>query len=373
MGNPHRPMQLLVDFTELIVIIWSRSFEEELWEPIKYLVSLISFTFQLHTIAVAPLVLTNLAPIAQATIYTLAEGRHRLPDGDLSKSDDYSFLEQHINTTSILYLLYTVALACATTVDEIELGLECKASEFWKHITLDFVLLLLTPKQKLNDVLGMLDLLATSSLPESIGPITEDKEPPFMARLIIERVSAKLTDPPRAATTPVSKRRLRLTALRTLISFARYPFGAKQLATHANALPRLVTCLSTSIDELYDQPNPSSMLPQDSNDRESLVLSDPSSSPSEDLYKIITQCVSLIHLLVTDPQTSNIAEIGQKLSMSHGGSQRYLLALGRLAFAEEDLVMEAGIDGETVEAAHELLEMAVTPDEGEIISEAFGA
>jgi hypothetical protein len=80
----------------------------------------------------------------------------------------------------------------------------------------------------------------------------------------------------------------------------------------------------------------------------------------------------LIHALVTGPHTSNLANINQKLSMSHGGSQRYLLALGRLVFVEEDLVMESGIGEDTVEAAHELLELQVTPDEGEVVSEAFG-
>jgi hypothetical protein len=95
-------------------------------------------------------------------------------------------------------------------------------------------------------------------------------------------------------------------------------------------------------------------------------------SYSASLYRIISQSVFLIHALVIGPDTANIADIGQKLSMAHGGSQRYLLALGRLTFAEEDLVMEAGIDGETVEAAHELLELAVTPDEGEVVSGAFG-
>ena len=35
--------------------------------------------------------------------------------------------------------------------------------------------------------------------------------------------------------------------------------------------------------------------------------------------------------------------------------------------------MEAGIESEVAEMAHELLEMAVTPDEGEAVSEVFGA
>lgn len=91
-----------------------------------------------------------------------------------------------------------------------------------------------------------------------------------------------------------------------------------------------------------------------------------------ELSRIISQCVLLIHALVTDPHTADAADLSRKLSVFHGGSQRQLLALGRLTFAEEDLIMEAGIDSEIVEAAHELLELAVSPDEGEVVSEAFG-
>lgn len=367
MGHPQRPMQLLVDFSEHIISLWTRCFGEEVWEPIKYLVALVTFTLQLHITYVAPLIVTNLATVSQATIRRLAEGRHRLPDGDLSKSDEYSFLEQQVDTTDVLSLLYASALACVTSLVETDQGTELKVVDFWRLMSLDFVTLLLTPKQKPNDIIGMLDMLATSSLPNSIGPILEDKEPAFVARLVIERVSAKLTESPLSATTVGEKRNIHIAALRAMIAFTRCPFGALQLASHDNALPRIVTCLSATIDDLYDQPTP-----------QHLFLPDPDAaldktSPSIVLPRIIAQCVLLIHTLVTNPRTANVADIGQKLSVAYGGSQRYLIALGRLTFAEEDLIMEAGIEGEIVEMAHELLEMAVTPDEGEIVSEAFGA
>lgn len=367
MGDPHRPMQLLVDFCELIISMWTRCFDERYWEPVKHLVALISYTLQLHTTTVAVLTIRNLAAAAQTTIFMVAEGRHRVPDGDLSKNEAYRDVAEHINTTYILGLLQVVAMACATTPIKTDQGLELRTGELWQLLTFDFVLLLLTPKQKLEDVIGMLELLHTSALPGSIGPIIEDKEPAFVARVIIERVSAKLLEFPWSATTADEKRRVRTSALRTLIAFARHPFGASQLASHTNALPRLVGCLSTSIDDLYDQPIPSTVLPPPS-DADDLLPVTP--DPSASLSLIISQCVLLIHTLVTGPHA---ADVGQKLSVSHGGSQRYLIALGRLTFAEEDLVLEAGIEGEVVEAAHELLEMVVTPDEGEIVSEAFGA
>jgi hypothetical protein len=375
MGNPERPMQLLVDFCELTLRLWTRCFEEEFWRPIPYLVSLISFTLDLHTISVAPLIIPSLVPVAQATIGMLAEGRHRMPDGDLANSEEYKVVEQSIDTTQLLSLLYTGAVACVTARD-FDSGASNQAEDFWRLVSLDLVLLLLTPKQKLGDVMGTLELLAASSLPASIGPITDDSErdAAFVAKAIIERVSAKLTEHPRAATTPTQKRHVRLSALRTLIAFAQYEFGAIQLASHDNALPRLVTCLSRSIDDLYDQfVSPRIFLPSADDENDKNGLRSPQVDPTTVLNRIISQCVALIHTLVTGAATANIADISHKLSLSHGGSQRYMIALGRLTFAEEDLVLESGIESDVVEAAHELLEMAVTPDEGEIVSEAFDA
>jgi hypothetical protein len=306
-------------------------------------------------------------------MFILADARRRLPDGDVSNNNsEHAFLEQHIDIKRLLALLYTSALSCSMTPTETENGLEYTSVGFWTLMSVDTVILLLGLKQRPADVIGMLELLSTSVLPTSIGPVGATLEPAVVAKALIERVSAKLTERPRNSTTQKQRRAINLSALRTLIAFSLSPFGALQLATHENAIPRLVACLSAAIDELYDQPVPSSILPPLSDAlKQSLKL--PESTASADLYRIISQSVLLIHKLVTDASTANVVDIGQKLSVSHGGSQRYLLALGRLAFAEEDLVIEAGIEGEVVEAAHELLEMAVTPDEGETVSEAFGA
>jgi hypothetical protein len=370
MGRPGRPLQLLVDFVGLVINMWKRCSEEALLEPIKYLMSLVSFTFDLHATAVASITVASLAPIAQATMLSVAEARHRVPDGDISKHSEYSMLDEHIDSTHILSLLHISALACIATPSDNHDASRLGSIEFWKLITLNTVFYMLTPKQKLDDIVGMLHLVALSAQPNSIGPITDEMDPETVAMHVIEQVSAKLTDLPHNANCPKLKRRVQLAALRALIAFAQYPFGAMQLAIHRNALPRLVTCLSASIDGLYDQSIPQSIFPPWSETGSAAL--DAAPSASAELCQITSQCVLLIHKLVTDSSTANVVEIGQKLSTCHGGSQRYLLALVRLTFAEEDLVMESDIDNEFVEAAHELLEMAVTPDEGEIISAAFG-
>lgn len=377
MGNPQRPLQLLVDFADCIISLWNRCYEQQYWEPVKYLTRLLSFTFQLHATSVAPYVIRELVPIAQSTVVILAEiMQSRLADGSFPNKDDYKFAQDHIEVPEVLSLLQVCVLACATTLPDLEGGLDYTIAAFWSLVSFEFVLMLLSPKQRPDDTIAMLDLLSSSSLEHSIGPIADDKLPEVVARAIIERVSAKLIETSRSFTTPRpdQRRRIRSSALRTLIAFAKHPFGAMQLSVHNNALPRLVTCLSLSLDELYDQAAPSAAHSQLSGISPRLTkLLRSSSKPVSDIHHIISQCILLIHALVTDKHTSNAADITRKLSLAHGGSQRYLLALGRLTFAEEDLVIEAGIDSEVAEAAHELLELSVTPDEGEIVGEAFGS
>ncbi|KAJ9137549.1 DNA repair protein Rad26 [Pleurostoma richardsiae] len=222
---------------------------------------------------------------------------------------------------------------------------------------------------------------------------------------------------------------VRLATMRALMAFAQSPFGAQQLALSDVALPRLVAVLCGAIDALYDMDIPKDLFSVDAvNSSVDLVDSavlgggkepeetaaeggltedpnqtqeDPSNDSNTDvpatstervlprspalrpavseqpdptplIHIIITSATLLLHALVTDPSTSSLANMPHRLASSHGGSQRYLLTLARLNFAEEDLVLEAGIDADTVERAHELLELAVTPDEGDGVGEVFG-
>lgn len=203
----------------------------------------------------------------------------------------------------------------------------------------------------------------------------------------------------------------RSAALKTLVMFATSPFGALQMADSDVAIPRLVTVLCWAIDRLYDvdvalplkkigkqymgskgsQVEGGGAMDVDkkgADGGEDVQMDEdgerePIAGDSKDqletepdplalLSQFISQATRLLHFLITDPRTADAANTASKLAASHGGSQRHLLTLARLTFAYEDLVLEAGIDAETVELAHELLELAVTPDEGEEVAEMFG-
>lgn len=79
--------------------------------------------------------------------------------------------------------------------------------------------------------------------------------------------------------------------------------------------------------------------------------------------------IRILHYLVTKHEKT--LKVQEKLSIINGGAQKYLICLARLNFAEENLILEAGIDPEVAECAHELLELAVTPEEGDVIHSAF--
>ncbi|KAH8913065.1 hypothetical protein BR93DRAFT_923027 [Coniochaeta sp. PMI_546] len=459
-GSPDDPLRLLVDFSELLLVLWTQCNEEKYYTPIYDIVSLLSYTLQLNTIGTVPHLISHLLPLIQTTCLLITIPRTESANGDLSTHPNRALRQMalEINVTQLLSLLYLAALGCMgppptgetadQTEDELNAPLRFQ-TQFWRHVQLEFLLMLFDKNHPEEDFLGVLSLLCTSVLPDSIGPIynaslsllppdfdrPNDQTPEFVARSLIDRVSHQLSEPPAwAPRRSVKECRVRLAVLRTLLAFARSPFGALQLAASTSLIPRLVLVLCWAIDNLYDMDVPQTILnwkpthckksqpdgdrsmtergddsgPQNGDpdatqdmhdaddpgstrepqpqgpvdvhypdksavDAEVLALQTRSTDKTLLLNQLIAQITALLHFLITDPRTSNVANMPAKLAASHGGSHRYLITLARLAFAEEDLVLEAGISARTVELAHDLLELAVTPDEGESVGEVFGA
>ena len=395
--------------------LWHQCLSERYYGPISYLVGLILYTLELNAVDVAPHVISSLIPVCATTCRLVAVPR--LSSADLPEHPDAVVRQLclNIDVTQCLSLLYLAAVACLPQ----PLGESgaLNQMEFWRTMEFDFVLMMLSPKHPEADWLAMMSLLRTSVVLDSIGPIpssatgssssgrAEVRSPNTVAATLIDCVSSFLCEPPRWATPPGSVKDMvaRSAALGTLTTLATSPFGALQIADSEVAIPRLVTALCWAIDRLYDSEPPPPKAERKKGAGETragdeMDLEQPNSSATEEmqvdeadgeaaadifeqdsaepepavlLSQIISQTTWLLHFLVTDPRTADATKMSAKLAASYGGSQRYFLTLARLNFAEEDLVLEAGIDAETVELAHELLELAVTPDEGEEIGEMF--
>lgn len=71
----------------------------------------------------------------------------------------------------------------------------------------------------------------------------------------------------------------------------------------------------------------------------------------------------LHHLLHT---FENLINLTEKLGAERGGYHFFLISMSRVAFSEQ-LVFEAGIQTEVIEAAHDILDSVLSPEEGEAI------
>ena len=412
MGHPEQPLSLVVDFIDLMIDLWQRCLSERYHAPIHYLASLIAYALQLNTISLAPHIIASLIPVCTTTCQLVALPRFNSVDGDISQHPDGMVrqLSGDGSVTHCLSLLCQAALGCLSpSTEDPEMAITLGSSQqifFWKTVDMEFVIALLSLKQPESDWYGIISLLWTSVLPDSIGPmpnpitptgygkesLVDSQSRELAADAVVERVSICLAELPRwAAPGSAKELQVRLAVLNTLVVFAASPFGMRHIARSNATIQRLVAVLCGAIDRLYDVDPP---LPDDDGGDRMEVDVDvviPNGAGDDDLddlvdggngecgqdlptllCRVISKAVLLLHTLATNSQTADSVSILTQVAASNGGSQRCLLALARLSFAEEDLVLEAGIDIDTVERAHELLELVVTPDEGEGMSDLFG-
>ncbi|KAI8626558.1 hypothetical protein F5Y19DRAFT_220156 [Xylariaceae sp. FL1651] len=349
-GNPYDATQLPIEFCLEVIRLWDDCKKEGCLAPITELVSIVSFTLQLQTVAIAPYIAPSLLPVAMDSCYEVAIPRFNNPVPGDPTDESFINFRDHIDTNKILSLLYLTALGCAIS-EPVGGSISSPAVDFWSQIHIHFVLMLLSRKQPIDDFVMTLQLLCTSVFPDSIGPINPDKTPEMVAQLLIDRVSIHLTEALRWDVDETRLRNVRLTVLQTLSAFARSPFGLAQLAKHDWVIPRLVALLSYCIEDLYDGDMQYSFAGED--------------NVSDGLQTLVAHTMLLLHMIITSPLGEISMDVSTKLSKTTGGTQKYLLSLARLNFAD-DLVSE-----ETAELAHELLELAVTSEAGEELGEFF--
>ena len=81
--------------------------------------------------------------------------------------------------------------------------------------------------------------------------------------------------------------------------------------------------------------------------------------------ELINIAVRLLHrILITHPGI----QLGTKLT--GGATHKLLVTMTRLAFSQR-LLLEAGIEEDVLEYAYNILEMSVTPEEGEALQGLF--
>jgi hypothetical protein len=265
-------------------------------------------------------------------------------------------LRSEIDVLECLSLLHTIATSCVISSEAI--------TTFWQCMPNDFVLLMLMIAQPLPQIMLMLQVLSTSALPGTIGAIVPvDSGPDQQTKRetnTIERLTLLLFENPetlpdsRTANTtsnsynPVSTGRLRVQVLQVLGGLCVHQYGGRVLARHRHCIGRLVRFLHDQIDALYDYTTVTHSVTVES----------------------INLTTRILHHLITNfPED---IDMRAKLGVIQGGSHKHLVALTRLAFSEA-LVLEAGIEPEVADAAHQLLDMYLSPEEGEALLQVFSS
>lgn len=75
------------------------------------------------------------------------------------------------------------------------------------------------------------------------------------------------------------------------------------------------------------------------------------------------------------PNNNNapLVDIRAKLASVPGGAQKHLVSLARVAFAEGEGDGIGEVSAEAAEAAHAMLDVLLSPEEGEAVVEVFGS
>ncbi|KAL2850317.1 hypothetical protein BJY01DRAFT_132463 [Aspergillus pseudoustus] len=342
-----------VEHIHVIALLWSRALKEKLYQPVPIFLEITRSILAMDPPSVLSSI-DRLVPVLQESgdVNGIPRFRHspvsRQNFGQIRQTPS-SEIEPLVDSTEALRLLYQMACRSMTVERDLE--------EFWRHIRYDFVLMMLNCSQRITDISLTLSLLITSVRGDSFGSIQEtEQDQNANENYIVDRVANLMSETPQPdeGQPPYSRAEicdLRLEALSFLMTVAFNPIvpastrGSLVIASHPTALARLIRAMHDELDALYTFP------------------------PERDMHaSLVNNLMRLIYSVIRrHPQE---VDLQPKLYRVAGGKQKFLVVLTRLAFSE-GLVLEAGINDETVEMAHEILDDAVNPQEAEALLEAF--
>ncbi|CAI7620237.1 unnamed protein product [Penicillium glandicola] len=365
-SEPHRPMSSIImevmtradpgsyvlEYTQTIASLWQRAINEKFYQPIRRFEAITKYCLMSDDVPLSELI-TSLVGVLQDTVEVNAVPRFKYApasrDKRITRQTPQSDLQPLVDSTGAMRLLYQIA--CGV------LHIKSAMETFWQNIRISFILVMLHPSHPLGDIVLLMNLLSTSIRADSFGPIrTSDQDQLDVQKWIMDRLTHMLSEPaiPDEGVEPYTAYdicAMRLEVLLLLESLAFNPMAPSQkhastiLALHPNALARLFRSMHDELDALYSSP------------------------PESDLrVALVNGLMRLIFGVMR--QHRPLINMQEKLACVPGSKQKHLVVLTRLAFCD-GTVLEAGIDDETVDMAHELLEEWTNPQEAESLAEAF--
>jgi hypothetical protein len=355
--------ELALQICHIFLDLWKRCLTDKYYAPTCLVLDALHFILACEPIETAVKVTERVVPLVIASVDLVADPISKAAKGgDKAVADLYSpkqrEIASRIDVEDCLELLYLVASSCASSVDSGAIV------RLWQAIPSTFAIMLLVKEQPQAQITLMLRTLGTSALPTSVGPITTADSPQDnqannedalinrLTNLFIE-IPKPVPDPAASpsATPAVSEAHLwdlRLLVISVLTEFSIPEYGSSRLAQNRLCIGRLIKYLDHCVTSLYRHPI----------------------SPDQDRkVDSINATMKLIYHVAT---TNANFDIKSKLVNTLGGQHAYLVALTRLAFSEGP-VLEAGIEDDVVNMAHDILDEGLSMEEGDAFGKVFSS
>jgi hypothetical protein len=337
--------------------LWQGCLNEKFYTPLDVVVDAVQFIVNSQPFSFSRRLISTMVPLCTSTAELVAIPiANAAIQAQRGSPLNQPLLPPEIKVQPSLELLNALATACQRSKEHIR--------QFWhaQILSCHFILLMLYQAQPINQISSMVTLLRLSILPSTFGIIVGDVIDPDIGAQedtethIIDRLTNLLFEIPPSA--DLEKELdvdelliFRNSIITTLKKMCMLPYSASALATHRFAIARLIRFLHESIDSLY--------LPH---------------TTQEGTHHLVTWGINmtmrLLYFLLT--KFSNKIDIREKLRAEEGGAQMHLMALTRLAFCEP-VLLESGIDPEASDAAHTLLDLFLSPVEGEQVLAMFAS
>ncbi|EMC96358.1 hypothetical protein BAUCODRAFT_70256 [Baudoinia panamericana UAMH 10762] len=353
---PEKQEYLPLKLSRAVFQLWTRCLNEKHFAPLYLLLDLIRFALHLEPSSTACQLIDDAVSLGIRTIEPFASATARAAiNPTFAATLDRPArekLEDDICADEVLDLLLQLAQAAELYTDRI--------IAFWRVVEMPFILLMLHKAQPIYQITTALQILATSALDGTNGPISSDAETQAEQEpLIVDRLTCLLFEMPEPAHdepayTDAEIADLRLQVLDVLKAICRTDHGGLLIASHKSAIGRLVRFIDAQVNKLYTLP-PSMLCPSGITSAHGLVA------------QTVNLAVRLFYHLLRMYDT---IDLNQKLSTVFGGHHKFLVGMSRVAFSEQ-LVLEYGLEDEVVEAAHTILNNSLSPEEGEALVQAL--
>ena len=354
-------MPLKVSYT--LLRLWSSCLHEKSYEPLALIINLLRAALYEELSSQVSKLVEQAVPICLQSVDLVITPVIQSQHASFSATFDYKAQEEltaKVDLDEIVDFLLFLAQSAALDSERIE--------AFWQQIHYRGSLLMLNKVQPIPRIIQALQILSTSVLDASFGSISgEPGQQVQHSHTTVDRLVTWLVEIPKApkgesAYTEEEIAELRIATLDVLKRLCLTEHGGQLLANHRFAIAKLIKFLHSQVAKLYTIP-PYACLQKHGRDGNG----DHQQTMHELIIQTVNTTVRILHHILRS--FDELIDLTQKVNVERGGYHAFLIGMTRIAFSEQ-LVLEAGIETDVVEAAHDILDNVLSPEEGEAIVKA---